>query len=70
MYSGSLWTPRLAKVLNAEAQDRIRRSGNVELMGTPIGQLVGSFKEVKTVAEVVAQLREDYAKAVASLPKL
>jgi hypothetical protein len=57
-------------MLCAEAQDRIRRSGNKDLMGTPIGQLVGSFKEVRTVAEVVAQLREDYAKAVASLPKL
>ncbi|HUR50761.1 MAG TPA: nitronate monooxygenase family protein [Mycobacteriales bacterium] len=60
----------LQYMLCAEAQDRIRRSGNAELMGTPIGQLVGSFKEVRTVAEVVAQLKDEYTRTVASLPTL
>ncbi len=59
----------LQYMLCAEAQDRIRRSGKEELMGTPIGQLVGSFTEVRTVAEVIASLREEYARAVASLPQ-
>lgn len=60
----------LQYMLCADAQDRIRRAGKEELMGTPIGQLVGSFTEVRTVAEVVAQLRTDYDRAVGSLPRL
>jgi NAD(P)H-dependent flavin oxidoreductase YrpB (nitropropane dioxygenase family) len=60
----------LQYMLNAEAQDRIRRSGNEELAGTPIGQLVGSFTEVRTVAEVVASLRAEYDRTVAALPRL
>ena len=60
----------LQYMLCAEAQDRIRRSGKEELMGTPIGQLVGSFAEARTVAEVIASLRDEYARAVASLPAL
>jgi NAD(P)H-dependent flavin oxidoreductase YrpB (nitropropane dioxygenase family) len=60
----------LQYMLNAEAQDRIRRSGNEALMGTPIGQLVGSFNEVRTVAEVIAALRADYDRTVAGLPRL
>lgn len=57
-------------MLCAEAQDRIRRAGKEELMGTPIGQLVGSFKEVRTVAEVIASVLADYETSVAALPRL
>ncbi len=57
-------------MLCAEAQDRIRRAGKEELMGTPIGQLVGSFGEVRTVAEVIASLKAEYERAVSSLPRL
>jgi hypothetical protein len=39
-------------------------------MGTPIGQLVGSFQEVRTVAEVVTQLKDEYTRTVAALPQL
>lgn len=60
----------LQYMLCAEAQDRIRRSGKEELMGTPIGQLVGSFAEVRTVAEVIAALKDEYARTVAALPSL
>lgn len=60
----------LQYMLNAEAQDRIRRSGNTELMGTPIGQLVGSFTEVRTVAEVIAAMKDEYERTVAALPRL
>jgi NAD(P)H-dependent flavin oxidoreductase YrpB (nitropropane dioxygenase family) len=60
----------LQYMLCAEAQDRIRRAGKEELMGTPIGQLVGSFTEVRTVAEVIAQLRDDYERTVSGLPRL
>ncbi len=60
----------LQYMLCAEAQDRIRRAGNEDLMGTPIGQLVGSFTEVHTVAEVIATMLADYDRAVSSLPRL
>jgi NAD(P)H-dependent flavin oxidoreductase YrpB (nitropropane dioxygenase family) len=60
----------LQYMLCADAQARIQRSQHPELLGTPIGQLVGSFKEVRTVAEVVAQIKADYAAAVDALPRL
>jgi NAD(P)H-dependent flavin oxidoreductase YrpB (nitropropane dioxygenase family) len=60
----------LQYMLCAEAQDRIRRAGNEELMGTPIGQLVGSFAEVRTVAEVIAAMKDEYARTVLCLPRL
>jgi NAD(P)H-dependent flavin oxidoreductase YrpB (nitropropane dioxygenase family) len=60
----------LQYMLCADAQSRIQRSQNPELLGTPIGQLVGAFKEVRTVAEVVAQIKDEYARTVASLPTL
>ncbi|MCW2571960.1 MAG: 2-nitropropane dioxygenase [Frankiales bacterium] len=60
----------LQYMLNAEAQDRIRRSENEALLGTPIGQLVGSMSETKTVREVVAALCEEYTRTVEGLPRL
>jgi NAD(P)H-dependent flavin oxidoreductase YrpB (nitropropane dioxygenase family) len=60
----------LQYMLCAPAQARIQRSQNPELLGTPIGQLVGAFKEVRTVAEVVAHIKDEYARTVASLPTL
>lgn len=60
----------LQYMLCAQAQDRIRRAGKQELMGTPIGQLVGSFGAVRTVAEVISALREQYEGAVGRLPRL
>jgi hypothetical protein len=60
----------LQYMLNAEAQDRIRRSENEDLIGTPIGQLVGSMSETQTVREVVDALREEYTRTVESLPRL
>ncbi len=60
----------LQYMLNAEAQDRIRRSENEALIGTPIGQLVGSMAQTRTVREVVDALREEYTRTVESLPRL
>ena len=60
----------LQYMLNAEAQDRIRRSENEALLGTPIGQLVGSMQETRTVRQVVDALRQEYMLAVESLPRL
>ena len=60
----------LQYMLCSEALERIRHAGREELMGTPIGQLVGAFKETRTVAETIATLLADYEKAVTSLPRL
>jgi NAD(P)H-dependent flavin oxidoreductase YrpB (nitropropane dioxygenase family) len=60
----------LQYMLNAEAQDRIRRSENAELLGTPIGQLIGSMSETQTVRQVVDAMREEYTRTVESLPRL
>jgi NAD(P)H-dependent flavin oxidoreductase YrpB (nitropropane dioxygenase family) len=60
----------LQYMLCSEALERIRLAGREELMGTPIGQLVGSFAETRTVAETIATLLADYEKTVSSLPRL
>jgi NAD(P)H-dependent flavin oxidoreductase YrpB (nitropropane dioxygenase family) len=60
----------LQYMLNADAQARIRAAGKEELLGTPIGQLVGSMTRTRSVREVVDALRADYARAVAALPVL
>lgn len=60
----------LQYMLNSEALERIRLAGREELMGTPIGQLVGSFKDARPVAEVIATLKDEYARTVAALPAL
>jgi NAD(P)H-dependent flavin oxidoreductase YrpB (nitropropane dioxygenase family) len=60
----------LQYMLNAEAQDRIRRSENEALLGTPIGQLIGSMSETQTVRQVVDAMCEEYTRTVESLPRL
>jgi NAD(P)H-dependent flavin oxidoreductase YrpB (nitropropane dioxygenase family) len=60
----------LQYMLNAEAQDRIRKSENEALMGTPIGQLVGSMGETRTVRAVIDALRQEYTETVETLPRL
>jgi NAD(P)H-dependent flavin oxidoreductase YrpB (nitropropane dioxygenase family) len=57
----------LQYMLNAEAQERIRRSGKNELIGTPIGQIVGSMNETRTVREVVEGIVAAYDAAVAAI---
>ncbi len=60
----------LQYMLNAEAQDRIRRSENEALLGTPIGQLVGQMRETKTVRQVVEAMCAEYTRTVEGLPRL
>jgi NAD(P)H-dependent flavin oxidoreductase YrpB (nitropropane dioxygenase family) len=59
----------LQYMLNGPAQHRIRLSGNEEMLGIPIGQVVGAMRETHTVRQVMDALREGYAAAVASLPQ-
>src|SRR4051812_18921448 len=60
----------LQYMLNAEAQDRIWRSENEALLGTPIGQLVGQMRETKTVRQVVEAMCAEYTRTVEGLPRL
>jgi len=63
---GALPMP-LQYMLVSEAHRRIARAGRTELMGMPVGQIVGSMTEVRPVREVIYQLVEEYAAAVERL---
>ena len=57
----------LQYMLVSEAHRRIARAGRTELMGMPVGQIVGSMTDVRPVREVIYQLVEEYAAAVERL---
>jgi NAD(P)H-dependent flavin oxidoreductase YrpB (nitropropane dioxygenase family) len=57
----------LQYLLTAEAQHRIRLSGKEELLGIPVGQIIGSVTEVRSVAEVLEDFKQDYRQAVERL---
>ncbi|NUP48585.1 MAG: nitronate monooxygenase [Catenulispora sp.] len=57
----------LQYMLVSEAHRRISRAGRTELMGMPVGQIVGSMNDVRPVREVVYQLIDEYATAVERL---
>jgi NAD(P)H-dependent flavin oxidoreductase YrpB (nitropropane dioxygenase family) len=63
---GALPMP-LQYMLVSEAHRRIARAGRTELMGMPVGQIVGSMTEVRPVREVIYRLVEEYAAAVERL---
>ncbi len=65
-WPGTLPMP-LQYMLVSEAHRRIARSGRTELMGLPVGQIVGSMNTVRPVREVVYGLVEEYAEAVERL---
>ncbi len=57
----------LQYMLNAEANERIRAADAEELLGTPIGQIVGSMTETRTVADIMADLRSGLDDALGRL---
>ena len=63
---GTLPMP-LQYMLVSEAHRRIARSGRAELMGLPVGQIVGSMNTVKPVREVIYSMIEEYVAAVERL---
>ena len=63
---GTLPMP-LQYMLVSEAHRRISRAGRTELMGMPVGQIVGSMNAVRPVREVVYTLIEEYVAAVERL---
>jgi NAD(P)H-dependent flavin oxidoreductase YrpB (nitropropane dioxygenase family) len=66
---GTLPMP-LQFMLVADANYRIGRSGNKELAGMPVGQIVGRMNSVKPVRQVVFELAEGFAAAVERLDGL
>jgi NAD(P)H-dependent flavin oxidoreductase YrpB (nitropropane dioxygenase family) len=56
---GTLPMP-LQFILNSYAQRRIARAANPDLVGTPIGQVVGRMNEVRPAKDVVYQMVDEY----------
>ena len=66
---GTLPMP-LQFMLVGDALTRIQRSGATELMGFPVGEIVGSMNEVKPVRDVIYRLVDEYLAAVDRLRAL
>jgi NAD(P)H-dependent flavin oxidoreductase YrpB (nitropropane dioxygenase family) len=66
---GTLPMP-LQFMLTADAQNRIARSGQSELVGTPVGQIVGSMNSVRPVRDVIFDLMEEYVETTQRLESL
>ena len=60
----------LQYLLTSEAQHRIRISGREELLGIPVGQIIGSVREVRPVADVMRSLVADAAATISALQSL
>jgi NAD(P)H-dependent flavin oxidoreductase YrpB (nitropropane dioxygenase family) len=63
---GTLPMP-LQFILNAEAMKRINRSGNRELTGMPVGQVVSRMNVVRSAKEVVFDMVNEYVDTVGRL---
>ena len=57
-------------MLVADAFTRINRSQNRELIGLPVGQVVGMMNKVRPVRDVMQQLVEEYIEASERLSNL
>ena len=60
----------LQYLLTSEAQHRIRLSGKEELLGMPVGQIIGSINEMRSVADVMAELVNDATATITRLGAL
>jgi NAD(P)H-dependent flavin oxidoreductase YrpB (nitropropane dioxygenase family) len=60
----------LQYLATAEAQRRIGRSGNRELTGIPVGQIVGAMNEVRPVKDVIFDMVEEFIEAGERVTKL
>ena len=54
----------LQGMLVAEAEARIRRVQSKELLGVPVGQIVGRMNAVRPVAQVIEGLVKEFELAV------
>jgi NAD(P)H-dependent flavin oxidoreductase YrpB (nitropropane dioxygenase family) len=66
---GTLPMP-LQGLLVADAEARIRRHQSRELLGVPVGQIVGQMNEVRPVAEVIDRLLREFVEASARVARI
>ena len=60
----------LQYLLTADALARMRAAGRHDLVGTPIGQIVGSMQQLRPVAEVFAELAREGRRAIEDLQRI
>lgn len=65
---GTLPMP-LQGILVAEAEARIRHHQSRELLGVPVGQIVGQMNDVKPVATVIERLVAEFGEAVSRVAR-
>jgi NAD(P)H-dependent flavin oxidoreductase YrpB (nitropropane dioxygenase family) len=63
---GTLPMP-LQFILNSKAMRRIQRSGNRELTGMPVGQIVSRMNQVRPAKDVVFEMVEEYIETASRL---
>ncbi len=60
----------LQNLLVADAHNRLNRAADPDTVAMPVGQIVGSMNEVRSVADVMADLIGEYEQTVARLASL
>ena len=60
----------LQNLLVADAHNRLNAAGDPDTISMPVGQIVGSMNEVRSVADVMADLIREYDETVARLASL
>jgi NAD(P)H-dependent flavin oxidoreductase YrpB (nitropropane dioxygenase family) len=60
----------LQNLLVADAHNRLNAADNPDAISMPVGQIVGSMNEVRSVADVMAELIREYDETVARLGNL
>ncbi len=60
----------LQNLLVADAHNRLNAANNPDAISMPVGQIVGSMNEVRSVADVMADLIREYDETVARLGSL
>jgi NAD(P)H-dependent flavin oxidoreductase YrpB (nitropropane dioxygenase family) len=63
---GTLPMP-LQFILNSKAMRRISRSGNKELTGMPVGQIVSRMNQVRPAKDVIFDMVEEYVETMTKL---
>ena len=60
----------LQNLLVANAHNRMNEHGDPDIISMPVGQIVGRMNQVRSVADVMADLVQEYDEAVARLEKI
>jgi NAD(P)H-dependent flavin oxidoreductase YrpB (nitropropane dioxygenase family) len=63
---GTLPMP-LQFMLNSRAMRRVQRSGNKELTGMPVGQIVSRMNRIRPVKDVIYEMVEEYVETMSKL---